>query len=330
VVHVAEEIRGTEDASLSEKTRPENLVAKEDIGYDEDTQEKNHPDKRGQMKTLSEEEKRVILHKGTEAPFFGKFVDTTAKGVYVCRQCEAPLYRSEDKFKSGCGWPSFDDEIKGAVKKSLDADGLRTEITCVRCGGHLGHVFTGEHLTDKNIRHCVNSISMEFIPTEERMTQKIVLAGGCFWGMEELIRKQPGVIDTTVGYTGGSVKNPTYENHEGHAEAVEIVYDPEKTSYKKILDFFFQIHNPTTLHRQGNDIGTSYRSAIFYGNEEEKKEAENFIQIVNKSNRWKGPVVTKLESLQKFYPAEDNHQDYLQKNPGGYTCHLIYFDSYLK
>ena len=162
------------------------------------------------------------------------------------------------------------------------------------------------------------------------MNKKIVLAGGCFWGLEDLIRKQPGVIDTTVGYTGGEVEDPTYENHEGHAEAVEILYDFEKTSYRKLLDFFFQIHDPTTLNRQGNDIGTSYRSAIFYGNEEEKKEAESFIQLVNESKRWNSPVVTTLEPLRKFYPAEGYHQDYLQKNPGGYTCHTLYFDSYLK
>jgi peptide-methionine (S)-S-oxide reductase len=162
------------------------------------------------------------------------------------------------------------------------------------------------------------------------MTKKIILAGGCFWGLEDLIRKQPGVVNTTVGYTGGSVENPTYENHAGHAEAVEIEYDPTKTSYKKLLDFFFQIHNPTTLNQQGNDRGTSYRSAIFYGNEEEKKEAESFIEIVNKSKRWPNPVVTTLEPFEKFYPAEEYHQDYLVKNPGGYTCHAIYFDSYLK
>lgn len=162
------------------------------------------------------------------------------------------------------------------------------------------------------------------------MIKKAVLAGGCFWGLEDLIRKQPGVVDTIVGYTGGSVVNPTYENHEGHAEAVEITYDDEKTSYKKLLDFFFQIHNPTTLNQQGNDRGTSYRSAIFYANDEEKQEAENFIKIVNDSKRWKDPVVTTLEPLGVFYKAEDYHQDYLVKNPGGYTCHAIYFDSYLK
>lgn len=161
------------------------------------------------------------------------------------------------------------------------------------------------------------------------MTKKIVLAGGCFWGLEDLIRKQPGVINTEVGYTGGKVENPTYENHEGHAEAVEIEYDSDITSYKKLLDFFFQIHNPTILNQQGNDIGISYRSAIFYENEEEKKESEDFINIVNNSKRWKDPVVTTLEPLKTFYKAEEYHQDYLEKHPGGYTCHAIWFDSYL-
>ena len=160
--------------------------------------------------------------------------------------------------------------------------------------------------------------------------KKAVFAGGCFWGLQDLIRKQNGVVKTQVGYIGGSVENPTYENHEGHAEAVEIEYDSEKTSYKKLLDFFFQIHNPTTLNQQGNDRGTSYRSAIFYKDDEEKKEAEDFIKIVNDSKRWGSPVVTTLEQFKKFWPAEDYHQDYLQKNPGGYTCHAIWFDSYIK
>lgn len=160
--------------------------------------------------------------------------------------------------------------------------------------------------------------------------KKAVLAGGCFWGLEELIRKQPGIIDTKAGYAGGENENPTYEHHPGHAEAVEITYDPKKTSYKQILDFFFQIHNPTTLNQQGNDVGTSYRSTIFYANEEEKSIAEEMIDIVNKSDRWEDKVVTSLEPLEKFWPAEEYHQDYLQKNPGGYTCHAIYFDSYLK
>lgn len=161
------------------------------------------------------------------------------------------------------------------------------------------------------------------------MNKKAVLAGGCFWGLEELIRKQPGVITTQVGYTGGKNENPTYENHPGHAEAVEIEYDPAKTSYKNILDFFFRVHNPTTLNRQGNDTGTSYRSAIFFASEEEKREAQEFIKIVDASKRWPSKVVTTLEPLTTFWPAELYHQDYLQKNPGGYTCHAVYFDTYL-
>lgn len=162
------------------------------------------------------------------------------------------------------------------------------------------------------------------------MIKKAYIAGGCFWGLEDLVRKLNGVVDTQAGYTGGENDNPTYENHIGHAEALEVVYDDEILDYKHLLDFFFQIHNPTTLNRQGNDIGTSYRSAIFYQNEEEKKVAQEMIDIVNNSKRWKDDVVTTLEPFSKFYLAEEYHQDYLQRNPGGYTCHAIYFDSYLK
>lgn len=157
-----------------------------------------------------------------------------------------------------------------------------------------------------------------------------VLAGGCFWGLEDLVREQKGVLDTEVGYTGGQNDNPTYEHHPGHAEALEITYDPEVTSYKKLLDFFFQVHNPTTLNRQGNDIGTSYRSAIFYQDEEEEHIAEEMIQIVDDSGRWRDPVVTTIEPLTTFWPAEDYHQDYLVRYPNGYTCHRVYFDSYLE
>lgn len=162
------------------------------------------------------------------------------------------------------------------------------------------------------------------------MTKKqAILAGGCFWGLEDLIRKQPGVIDTEVGYTGGSNADPTYEDHPGHAEAVQITYDADVTSFKKLLDFFFQIHDPTTRNRQENDVGTSYRSTIFYANEEEKRIGEEMIEIVNASARWPNPVVTTLEPLTVFYPAEKYHQDYLIKNPEGYTCHFLREGSYL-
>lgn len=159
--------------------------------------------------------------------------------------------------------------------------------------------------------------------------ENTVLAGGCFWGLEDLIRKQTGVIATEVGYTGGQNDKPTYQHHPGHAEALKITYDPDKTSYKRILDFFFQVHNPTTLNQQGNDRGTSYRSAIFYKDDTEKQVAEEMINIVNQSKRWPNPVVTTLEPLTQFWPAEDYHQDYLIKNPGGYTCHRVYFETYL-
>lgn len=154
-------------------------------------------------------------------------------------------------------------------------------------------------------------------------TKTAILAGGCFWGMEDLFRKQPGVIDTETGYTGGKNDDPSYQNHPGHAEALKVIYDPSKTSFKNILDFFFQIHDPTTLNRQGNDIGTSYRSAIFYTDDAQKKEAEDFIELVNKSKRWPDPVVTTVEPFTKFTEAEPEHQDYLMNNPGGYTCHFV-------
>jgi peptide-methionine (S)-S-oxide reductase len=162
------------------------------------------------------------------------------------------------------------------------------------------------------------------------MVKKTVLAGGCFWGLEDLIREVPGVLETESGYCGGSNENPTYEQHPDHAEAVQITYDGDVIDYRHVLDFFFQIHNPTTLNQQGNDKGTSYRSAIFYANDEERQIAEEMIDVVNESERWGDPVVTTLEPLDRFWPAEEYHQDYLVKNPGGYTCHAIYFDSYLK
>ena len=154
-------------------------------------------------------------------------------------------------------------------------------------------------------------------------TERAVLAGGCFWGMQDLIRKQPGVVSTRVGYTGGQVKNATYRNHEGHAEAIEIMFDPAKTSFRTMLEFFFQIHDPTTLNRQGNDRGTSYRSAIFYTSEAQKRIAEDTIADVEASGLWPGKVVTEIAPAGEFWEAEPEHQDYLERYPDGYTCHFI-------
>lgn len=278
-------------------------------------------------KELTPEEKRVIIDKGTERPFTGKYYDFKEKGTYVCKQCGAPLYRSEDKFDSGCGWPSFDDEIPGALKRSVDADGRRTEITCANCGAHLGHVFTGEGLTDKNIRHCVNSISMDFIPAKsvkesEQKTAEAIFAGGCFWGVEHMMQKQPGVISVVSGYIGGTVDNPTYEQvctkKTGHAEAVRVTYDPSKVSYETLAKLFFEIHDPTQTNGQGPDLGPQYRSGIFYLNPEQKAVAEKLIgQLETKGYK----VATKVTPATKFWPAETYHQDYYDRKGTEPYCH---------
>ena len=154
-------------------------------------------------------------------------------------------------------------------------------------------------------------------------TEKAILAGGCFWGVEDLIRALPGVVSTEVGYTGGDVPNATYRNHGSHAEGIEVVFEPEKISYRKLLEFFFQIHDPTTRNRQGNDAGTSYRSAIFYLDDAQKSTADEVIKAVNASGKWPGPVVTEVVKAGDFWTAEKEHQDYLVRTPGGYPCHWV-------
>jgi peptide-methionine (S)-S-oxide reductase len=153
-------------------------------------------------------------------------------------------------------------------------------------------------------------------------TERAILAGGCFWGMQDLIRRHPGVVSTRVGYSGGDVKNATYRNHGTHAEAIEIIFDPDKLSFRRLLEFFFQIHDPTTMNRQGNDMGSSYRSAIYYTSEAQREVAENTIDDVNASKLWPGRVVTEVEPAGDFWEAEPEHQDYLLRHPGGYTCHF--------
>jgi peptide methionine sulfoxide reductase msrA/msrB len=277
-----------------------------------------------QYNDLTKEESNVINNKATEAPFRGKYTNNTAKGTYLCKKCGSALYHSTDKFKSDCGWPSFDDEIKGAVNRFPDPDGMRTEITCAVCGAHLGHVFTGERLTDKNVRHCVNSISMDFVPAVLPAGRygTAIFAGGCFWGVEYFMQKAPGVYAVTSGFTGGHVKNPSYREvctgTTGHAEAVKIIYDPAKTSYEKLLKLFLEIHDPTQVGHQGPDFGDQYRSGIFYLNDEQKKIAEKDLNIL----REKGlKIATEVTKASEFYTAEDYHQDYYFNNGKQPYCH---------
>jgi len=277
-----------------------------------------------QFYDLTNAESVVINSKGTERPFTGKFTNTKESGTYLCKKCGAALYYSTDKFSSDCGWPSFDNEIPGAVTRFPDPDGMRTEIECASCGGHLGHVFTGEHMTPRNIRHCVNSVSLDFVPAHLPAGKYgfALFAGGCFWGVEYYLQKAPGVFSVVSGYTGGYVKNPAYREvctgNTGHAETVKVVYNPEKTTYEKLLKLFLEIHDPTQAGGQGPDIGSQYRSEIFYLNDDQKKVAEKNIKIL----RDKGvKVVTAVSKAMEFYPAEAYHQNYYFNNGKVPYCH---------
>jgi peptide methionine sulfoxide reductase msrA/msrB len=298
---------------------------------------------RSMNRQLTPEEERVIVRKGTERPFTGKYYQHFEKGAYTCKRCGTELFESSSKFRSDCGWPSFDDQIPGRVKWQPDRDGMRTEIICATCGAHLGHVFLGEHLTEKNTRYCVNSISMDFIPAEQRARktdggtapnpqsasanpqsqERAIFASGCFWGTEYYLQRAPGVISTTVGFTGGHVDHPTYKQvctgRTGHAEAVEVIYDPSKTSYEKLARLFFETHDFTQLNRQGPDIGKQYRSAIFYLNEEQKQIAERLVRELQQMGY---AVKTEITPAGKFWPAEDYHQDYYNNTGKTPYCHI--------
>ncbi|PIE51273.1 peptide-methionine (S)-S-oxide reductase [Candidatus Fermentibacteria bacterium] len=271
-------------------------------------------------RALTPEEERVIVHRGTEAPWTGEYTETFDSGVYTCRRCGFPLYLSETKFQAHCGWPAFDKEIEGSVERLPDPDGMRTEIRCRSCGGHLGHVFTGEGYTETNTRHCVNSISMIFVPAGR--VETAYFAGGCFWGVEHSFQQTEGVIDASSGYMGGAAENPSYREvctgATGHAETVRVLFDSEKISFRELAMFFFEIHDPEQVNGQGVDIGTQYRSAVFWTTEEQRQITGELTDILRENGL---QVATQVEPAGVFYPAEDYHQNYFDKNGVRGFCH---------
>lgn len=305
------------------------------------------------QRRLRREQLEVTQNNGTEPPFRNEFWNNHADGIYVDVVSGEPLFSSHDKFDSGSGWPSFVRPLEPTliVEKRDSSHGMiRVEVRSKIADSHLGHLFDdGPKPTGQ--RYCINSAALRFIPAadleaegygqyaglfpraakkeEVRVkTETAILAGGCFWGMEDLLRKIPGVLETDVGYSGGTFDNPRYEDMKtgrtGHAEAVRIVFDPSKLSYSDLLEkWFFRMHDPTTINRQGNDIGTQYRSAIFYLSDDQKKAAEQAKAKVDAARKWPRPIVTEITAAGTFFPAEGYHQDYLEKNPGGYTCHFL-------
>ncbi len=273
--------------------------------------------------SLTPSARRVICDKATEYPHSGAYNTHVLLGTYLCRRCGLALFRANSQFSTSCGWPSFDDEIDHAIKEIPDCDGLRTEICCTRCDGHLGHIFTGERFTQKNRRHCVNSVAIDFVEDDTVVdTEEAMVAGGCFWGVDYYLRRMPGVLKVEVGYSGGAIANPTYNDvcsgNSGHYEAVRVVFDVARTNYATVLKRFFEIHDPTQRTGQGPDLGHQYQSAVFYYNQEQKIVTE---ALIGQLRQLGYDVATKLLPAQPFWAAEDYHQNYYAKSSKAPYCH---------
>lgn len=325
------------------------------------------PSKDELRKKLSPEAFAVVCNADTEPAFENKYWNHKEDGIYVDVASGEPLFSSLDKFDSGTGWPSFTRPIEkdNVVEHEDRAFGMRrVEVRSKHGDSHLGHVFDDGPKEKGGLRFCINSASLRFVPVDKMEAEgygdylpafekagkgprkgaaaapraakpgavkheEVYLAGGCFWGMQHILRKIPGVLSTDVGYTGGKVKNATYRNHEGHAEAVRVKYDPAKLTFHQLLRWYFRMHDPTTKDRQGNDVGSSYRSAIFYKSEEQRKTAEEFKAKLGKVGGWGKPLVTEIVPAGEYWLAEDDHQDYLERIPNGYTCHFMRPESVL-
>jgi peptide methionine sulfoxide reductase msrA/msrB len=290
---------------------------------------------------LTTEEEHIIVDKGTERAGTGELLTEKREGIFICRRCNAPLYKSGSKFDSGCGRPSFDQAIPGAVDWTTDKDGYRTEITCHNCHWHLGHVFVGERMTERNTRHCVNSLSMRFVAQDkieeffktnniaqdlQAERETVYFWGGCFWCIEAVFQQFLGVIEVKSGYMWGKREYPSYEQVStgvsGHIEVVQVVFNPQIVPLDILLDAFFISHDPTSIDKQGADTGEQYRSVIFYTIPEQQKTIDNKVNQLNKE-LYEYSIVTHILPAENFWIAEGYHQDFYNQNAKKPYCQIV-------